>query len=86
MSTKVQDLTIDELRIIISDTVKDTVGDMIEDIIALSNKEYIDSVKEARKDYKTGQTEKYNSFFRDIPELGLRPPEMTDEIQYILDG
>jgi predicted transport protein len=29
---------------------------------------------------------KYNSFFREIPELGLRPPEMTDEIQYILDG
>ena len=59
MSTKVQDLTIDELRIIISDTVKDTVGDMIEDIIALSNKEYIDSVKEARKDYKAGRTKKF---------------------------
>jgi len=53
---KVQDLTIDELRTIISDTVKDTVGDLIEDIVALSSKEYISSVKEARKDYKEGRT------------------------------
>jgi hypothetical protein len=59
MNTKVQDLTIDELKTIISDTVKDTVGDMIEDIIALSSKEYIDSVKEARKDYKAGRTKKF---------------------------
>lgn len=29
---------------------------------------------------------KYNSFFREIPELDLRNPENTDEIQYILDG
>ena len=29
---------------------------------------------------------KYNSFFREIPELNLKNPENTDEIQYILDG
>lgn len=63
MTTKVQDLTIDELRTIISDTVKDTVGDLIEDIVALSSKEYVDSVKEARKDYKEGRTKKFDEVF-----------------------
>ena len=29
---------------------------------------------------------KYNSFFREIPELNLKNPENMDEIQYILDG
>ena len=63
MTTKVQDLTIDELRTIISDTVKDTVGDMIEDIIALSSKEYIDSVKEARNDYKESRTKIFEGMY-----------------------
>jgi len=30
--------------------------------------------------------QKYNSFFREIPELNLKNPESMDEIQYILDG
>lgn len=63
MPTKVQDLTIDELRTIISDTVKDAVSDLIEDIVALSSKEFVSSVKEARKDYKEGRTKTFDEVF-----------------------
>jgi hypothetical protein len=59
MHTKVQDLTIEELRTIISDSIKDVMGDLIEDIAALSSKEYISSIEEARRDYKEGRTKKF---------------------------
>lgn len=63
MAAKVQDLTIDELKTIISDTVKDTVGDLIEDMVALSCQDYCNSVKEARKDYTEGKTKKFDEVF-----------------------
>lgn len=55
MQTKVKDLTVDELKIIISDSIKENLQEMSEDLIALSSKSYLDSIVEARKDYKDGK-------------------------------
>ncbi|MEK7396965.1 MAG: hypothetical protein AAB116_08520 [Candidatus Poribacteria bacterium] len=54
METKVKDLTVEELQSLISDTIKSTLEDLIEDMLALSSDEYLQSIEEARKDYKEG--------------------------------
>jgi hypothetical protein len=55
METKVKDLTVGELQSLISDTIKSTLEDLIEDMLALSSDEYLQSIVEARKDYKEGK-------------------------------
>ena len=55
MEVKVKDLTVEELQSIISDTVRSTLEDLIEDMLALSSKEYLHSIEEARKDYRDGK-------------------------------
>jgi hypothetical protein len=55
METKVKDLTVEELQSLISDTIKSTLEDLIEDMLALSSDEYLQSIVEARKDYKDGK-------------------------------
>lgn len=52
METKISELTIDELKELISKTVKETMEDYLEDLRALSSKKYISSIAEARDDYK----------------------------------
>lgn len=63
MPTKVQDLTIEELRALISEVIKDTLSDLIEDMVALSCQDYCKSVKEARKDYQEGRCKKIDEVF-----------------------
>lgn len=55
METKVKDLTVEELQSLISNTIKEIMEDLIEDTIALSSTNYIQSIKEAREDYKKGK-------------------------------
>ncbi len=55
METKVKDLTVGELKSLISDTIKESLEDLIEDIVALSSDEYLRSIEEARKDYREGK-------------------------------
>ncbi|MDZ7623378.1 MAG: hypothetical protein U5J96_02885 [Ignavibacteriaceae bacterium] len=54
MDTKVSDLTIDELKNLISKTVQKTIEDYLEDLKALSSQDYLNSIREAREDYKAG--------------------------------
>ena len=63
MATTVSDLTVKELKEIISDTVKDSMEDIIEEIMALQSEEYIRSIKEARKDYKKGRVKSFEELF-----------------------
>jgi hypothetical protein len=63
METKVKDLTIGELRSLISDTVKETLADLIEDMLALSSPEYLRSIEEARRDYKEGKIKSLEESF-----------------------
>jgi hypothetical protein len=52
MKTRVKDLTVMELQNLIADTVKASMEEVLEDIGALSSKEYLHSIKKARRDYK----------------------------------
>ena len=63
MNTKISDLTIDELKDLISKTVQETMEDYLEDLKALSSKDYINSVKEAREDYKAGNYKNFDEAF-----------------------
>jgi len=53
--TKLNDLTVEEFKILISNTVRESMEDLLEDLTALSSKEYLTSIKEAREDYKHGR-------------------------------
>jgi hypothetical protein len=63
IETKVKDLTVVELHSLISDTVKGTMEDFIEDILALSSDDYLHSINEARSDYKEGRVKKFEEIF-----------------------
>ncbi len=62
MNTRVSELTIDELKELISKSVQEAIEDYLEDLKALSSKDYINSIREAREDYKAGD-------FKDIDEV-----------------
>lgn len=53
--TKLKDLTVDEFKTLISDTIRESMEDLLEDLTALSSKEYLNSIREAREDYKHGR-------------------------------
>ena len=63
---KIKDLSIEELKCLISDTIRETVEDLIEDMLALSSDEYLKSIEKARKDYKEGRMKP----FEEILEKG----------------
>ncbi len=54
MKNKIFYLTIDKLKNLISSIVYETMGDFLEDLKALSSKDYVNSIREAREDYKAG--------------------------------
>jgi hypothetical protein len=62
-TTKIKDLTVGELKALISDAVKESVEDLIEDLLALSSDEYLRSIEEARKDYKEGRVKYFEEIF-----------------------
>ncbi|HSP89211.1 MAG TPA: hypothetical protein VLN45_13835 [Ignavibacteriaceae bacterium] len=62
MNTKISDLTVDELKNLITKTVQESIEDYLEDLKALSSKDYINSIREAREDYKAGD-------YKDIDEV-----------------
>lgn len=63
---KLHDLTVNELKSLISDTVKEAMENFIEDILALSSEKYVSSIKEARKDYKEGKVKSFEETFEDV--------------------
>ena len=62
----VKDLTVKELKDLIYATVKETLEDEFEDYIALRSKEYVQSIREAREDYKSGNVKKFDELFPDV--------------------
>jgi len=63
IETKVKDLTVMELHSLISDTVKETMEDLIEDMLALSSDDYLHSINEARNDYNEGRVKNFEEIF-----------------------
>ncbi len=63
MKTKVKDPTVIELQNLISDTVRASMEEVLEDLAALSSKKYLHSIKEARNDYKEGRVKQFEEAF-----------------------
>ncbi len=63
METKVKDLTVAEFQSLISDTMRMTLKDLIEDMSALSSPEYLKSIEEARNDYREGRVKHLEELF-----------------------
>ena len=55
---RVSDLTTDELEQLVETTVRRTLEDCIETIEALRSDGYLESIREAREDHKTGRVVK----------------------------
>ncbi|MCX6153249.1 MAG: hypothetical protein NT007_03720 [Candidatus Kapabacteria bacterium] len=54
MEQLVESLSIKDFKAIIKSTVEETLQNNIEDIIAFNSPNYINSIEEAREDYKSG--------------------------------
>ncbi|MGC1122922.1 MAG: hypothetical protein WBA22_17715 [Candidatus Methanofastidiosia archaeon] len=63
MQTKVKDLTVIELQKLITNAVKCSMEEFIEDMEALSSKEYLRSIEEARREYKKGRMKQLEEVF-----------------------
>ncbi|MFW6194854.1 MAG: hypothetical protein ACOC5L_04970 [Halobacteriota archaeon] len=63
MGTKIKDLSVEELQSLISDTVRETMEDLMEDMLTLSSDECISSIKEARKEYREGKVKHFEEVF-----------------------
>ena len=63
METKVKDLTVVEFQSLISDTMRATLEDLVEDVSALSSPEYLESIEEARNDYRDGRVKHLEELF-----------------------
>lgn len=55
METKVSNLTVTELKVLISDVVEEKIEDAIEDIKSLLDNDFLKTIEEARKEYKEGK-------------------------------
>ncbi|HRJ99526.1 MAG TPA: hypothetical protein PL089_07925 [Ignavibacteria bacterium] len=54
METKVSELTVSQLKELISTIVQEKIEDTIEDLKSLTDEGYIQSIKESRAEYKAG--------------------------------
>ena len=55
MPTRIGDLSIEEFRSLVSETVRNSVEDAVEDFIALQSSGYVQSIAQAREDRLQGR-------------------------------
>ena len=60
MGKKIADLTVNEFQLIINQTIHNAFEEISEDILALSSPGYLESIEEARQDFKGGKTKTFN--------------------------
>ena len=63
METNVKDLAVVEFQSLILDTMRATLKDFIEDVSALSSPKYLESIEEARNDYREGRVKHLEELF-----------------------
>jgi hypothetical protein len=63
MGTSIKDLSVEELQTLISNTVRETMEDVMEDMIALSSESFLRSIEQARKDYREGRVKPFEEAF-----------------------
>lgn len=54
--TAVKDLSVEELERVIETVARRTIEDFLEDREALASRPYLDSIEEAREEYRSGET------------------------------
>ena len=54
MAQKISELTTDELGQLVREAVRETLTDVLEDLTALNSPSYLESIREARAEYKSG--------------------------------
>ena len=52
-----------ELKVLIKESVREVMEDLIEDLLALSSKEFLKSIEKARNDYKQGKIKYFEELF-----------------------
>ncbi len=60
---KLKDMDAEELKLLIKESVREAMEDLIEDMEALSSEKFIKSIEEARNDYKKGRTKDLEELF-----------------------
>ena len=63
MEKRISELSEKEFSGLIKDIVRNSMEEISEDIIALTSKNYIQSIEEARKDYKEGKVKEFKEVF-----------------------
>jgi len=63
MEKKVKDLTIQELKDLVSGIVKETMEEFIEDMLVLASKDYLLAIEEAKGDDKGGRVKQIDEPF-----------------------
>lgn len=63
MEKKIADLTVSEFQLLINQTVHKAFEEISEDILALSSPEYLESIEEARQDFKEGKIKTFEEVF-----------------------
>ena len=66
MGKVLKELSVDEFKELISETVKESIEDFMEDILALLSPDYLNSIKEAREDYKKGRVTSFKEVFKGV--------------------
>jgi hypothetical protein len=63
MEKKISDLTVNEFQNLVHQTVYKAFEDVAEDILALSSPDYLNSIEEARDNFKKGKTKTFDEVF-----------------------
>ena len=63
MVTKVSEMTVEELKELISESVRGSMEDIMEDFLALQSEDYIRSIEEAREEYRKGKVKSFEELF-----------------------
>jgi predicted nucleotide-binding protein (sugar kinase/HSP70/actin superfamily) len=58
LKSKISELTVEELKALITESVKEAVEEALENFEAISSNSYLNSVKESREEYKKGDFQK----------------------------
>ena len=63
MEKKIADLTVNEFQLLIDQSMHKAFEEISEDILALSSPKYLESIEEARQDFKAGKTKTFEEIF-----------------------
>lgn len=60
---KVAELSVEEFKSLIHDTVEESIDELFEDMLAMTSPEYLKSICEAREDFRAGRVKSFEEAF-----------------------